>query len=115
MNQITRKTASDKVLRYTAFNVAKNRKYDGYHRGFMVCKVFDKNSKDGGANNKIKQNQKLSEELHKPIIKKFKRRRVYCSFKESIWRADLSDMKLISQFNKGVIDLFSKYAQVKNR
>ena len=58
----------------------------------------------------------LAEELHKPIIKKSKKRRVYSLFKDNIWRADLADMQLISKFNKetrfllNVIDIFSKYA-----
>ena len=30
---LTRRTASDKVLRDKAFNIAKNPKYDGYQRG----------------------------------------------------------------------------------
>ena len=60
--------------------------------------------------------QKLAEELHKPIIRKFKKRTVYSGFKDNIWGADLADMQLISKFNKGfrfllcVIDIFSKYA-----
>ena len=63
-------------------------------------------------------NQQLADELHKPIIKKFKRRKVYSSFKDNIWGADLADMQLISNCNKGirfilyVIELFSKYAWV---
>ena len=70
------------------------------------------------ANNKIKQNQQLAEELHKQIIRKFKKRRVYSSFKDNIWGADLVDIQLISKFNKGirfllcVIDIYCKYAQV---
>ena len=41
---LKRKTACDKILRDKAFNFAKNRKYDGYHRGLasMVYKFFDK-------------------------------------------------------------------------
>ena len=41
---LARRTASDKVLRDKAFNVAKNPKYDGYQRGLasMVKKYFDK-------------------------------------------------------------------------
>ena len=62
--------------------------------------------------------QKLVEELHKPIIRKFKRRTVYSGFKDNIWSAGLAEMQLISKFNKGfifllcVIDSFSKYAWV---
>ena len=66
-------------------------------------------------NNDTKQNLQLTEELHKPIIKKLKRKRkVYSSFRDNIWSADLADMQLISKFNKGfrfllcVIDIFSK-------
>ena len=71
---LSRRTASDKVLRDQAFNVAKNPKYDEYQRGLasMVYTFFDKKSKDGGAgNNEIKHNLQLAEELHKPIIRKF--------------------------------------------
>ena len=64
--------------------------------------------------------QQLAEELHKPIIKKFKKRKVHSSFKDNIWGADLADIQLISKFNKGipfllcVIDIFSKYAFSEN-
>ena len=63
-------------------------------------------------------NQQLVNELHKPIIKKIKRRKVYSSFKYNIWGADLADMQLISKFNKEirfllcVIDIFLKYVWV---
>ena len=41
---LARRTASDKVLRDAAFNIAKNPKHDGYQRGLasMVYKLFDK-------------------------------------------------------------------------
>ena len=66
----------------------------------------------------IPQNEQLAEELHKPIIRKLKKRKVCSAFKDNIWGADLADMQLISKFNKGfrfllcVIDIFSKYAWV---
>ena len=43
---LARRTASDKVLKDKAFNIAKNSKYDGYKRGLasMVYKYFDKKS-----------------------------------------------------------------------
>ena len=69
-------------------------------------------------NKSVSQNQQLAEELHKPIIKKFKKRKVHSTFKDNIWGADLADMQLISRYNKGirfllcVIDIFSKYAWV---
>ena len=37
-------------------------------------------------------NEQLSEELHKLVIKKFKRRKVYARFKDNIWAADLAEM-----------------------
>ena len=41
---LARRTASDKVLRDKAFNIAKNPKYDGYQRGLasMICKFLIK-------------------------------------------------------------------------
>ena len=121
---LTKRTVADKMLRNKAFNIAKYPKYHGYQRGLasMVYKFFDKKSKGSGAkhvNTKlIPQNQQLAEELHKPIIKKFEKRKVHAAFKDNIWGADLADMQLLSRYNKGirfslcVIDVFSKYAWV---
>ena len=68
----------------------------------MAYKCFDKKSTGSGiANNEIKQNLQLAEELHKPIITKFKKIKVYSGFKDNIWGADLADMQLISKLNKG--------------
>ena len=41
---LARRTTSDKILRYKAFNIAKNLKYDECQRGFAsrVYKCFDK-------------------------------------------------------------------------
>ena len=82
----------------------------------------DKKSKGSGAkhvNTKlIPQNEQLADELHKPIIRKFKKRKVYSAFKDNICGADLADLQLLSKCNKGirfllcVIDIFSKYAWV---
>ena len=86
---LKRRTAADNFLRDKAFNIAKNPKYDGYQRGLasMVYKFFDKKTKGSGvtlANKSIPQNEQLAEELHKPIIRKFKRREVYSAFKDNI-------------------------------
>ena len=72
---LARRTASDKVLRDKAFNIAKNPKYDGYQRGLasMVYKFFDKKPSGSGANNESKRNEHLAEKLLKPIIKKLKK------------------------------------------
>ena len=47
---LTRRTASDKILRDRAFNIATNAKYDGYQIGLasMVYKCFDKRTSGGG-------------------------------------------------------------------
>ena len=74
---LARITASDKVLRDKAFNIAKSLKYDRYQSGLasMIYKFFDKKptSSSGVANNEIKQNLQLAKELHKPIIRNFKK------------------------------------------
>ena len=94
-------TVSDKVLKDKAFNIAKNPKYGGYQKRLasMVYKFFDKKTKSSGATlaNKsaiksIPQNEPLAEELHKPIIRRFKKGKVYSAFKDNIWAADLADV-----------------------
>ena len=60
----------------------------------------------------------MAEELHKPVIKKFNKRKVYSQFKDNIWGVDLGDMQSLSRKNENIkfllcaIDLFSKYAFV---
>ena len=75
---LKRRTASDKILRDKAFNIAKNPKYDGYERGLahMVYKFFNKNSMGSGVNITSEFNKQLAEELYKTIIRKFKKRKV---------------------------------------
>ena len=76
-----------------------------------------KKTSGNGIKNKTKQNEQLAKELHKLIIKKFKKRKVCSSFRDNISVVDLADMQLISKFNTGVryfciIDMFSKYVWV---
>ena len=79
----------------------------------QVC-FFDKKSGSG-----INVKNQLVEELHKPLIKKFKRRKVYGRFKDNILAADLTETKSLPSKNKNVkyllcvIDFFTKYAWVK--
>ena len=102
-----------KILKDRAYQIARNRNYDGYQRALasMIYKFFDK--KKGSD---ITVNEQLVEELHKPIIKKVKRRRVYTRFKGNIWAVDLAEMESLSTNNKivkyllCVIDVFTKYA-----
>ena len=68
--------------------------------------------------NENRSSKELAEELHKPIIRKFKKRKAHSSFIDNIWGGDLDNMQLINTFNKGfrfllcVIDIFSEYAWV---
>ena len=115
-----------------AYGIANNPQYDGYQRGLAskVYKFFDTKASSperktvGSGTTKssslerLNENIKLANELHKPIIRKFNKGKVYSSFKDNIWGVDLADMHILSKFNKGikyllcVIDLFSKYVFV---
>ena len=57
-------------------------------------------------------NYQLASELHRQIIRKFRKRKVYSSFQDNIWGADLADMQSLSKRNKGIKYLFRKYAKV---
>ena len=115
------RTEADKVLRDKAYDIASNPKCDGFQRGFasMVYKFFDKKSMGSGLKNTTKSNSSIfADELHKPIIKKFDKTKVYSQFKDNIWGVDLADMQSLSRKNKGIkyllcaIDLYSKYTFV---
>ena len=74
---LVKRTQSDKVLRDKAFKIARDPKYNGCQRGLvsMVYKFFDKMSKGSGIINE--SNYQVASEIHKPVIKKFKKRKVY--------------------------------------
>ena len=96
----------------------------------MVYKFFDKKStaepssleRTGSDFSKLKNTARsfsiLADARHKPIIRKFNKRKLYSQFKDHIWRVDLADMQSLSRINKGIkyllctIDLYSKYAFV---
>ena len=128
---------SDPKLRNSAYDIASKPKYDVYQRGLasMIYKSFDskvapldKKTMSGKGNAKhtakpsslerMGNNKILAEELHKPVIKKFNKRKVYSQFRDNIWGVDLADMQSLSKEDKGskyllcAIDLFSKYAFV---
>ena len=81
----------------------------------MVYKFFDKKSSGSCI---TEPNYQLADELHKRIIRKFKKRKVYSPFRGNIWGANLADMQSLNRHNKGIkhllyaIDIFSKYAWV---
>ena len=70
---LAKRTKPDKVLRDKAFEIASDSKYDGYQRGLasMIYKFFDKKSSGGAI--KAEENYELANELHKQIIRKFKK------------------------------------------
>ena len=92
---LTRRTASDRILGDKAFNIAENPKYDGYQRGIapVFYKFFDKKTsrgaatfaKNSGVKNENMSNKEIPEELHKPVIRKFKKKKVYLSVIDNIW------------------------------
>ena len=99
---LNRRTTADNVLHDKAFNIAKNQKYDRYQCGLasMVYKSFDKKTSGGIIKNEIISNKELAEELQKPIIRKFNKRKLHSPFIDNIWGTDLADMQLINTFNE---------------
>ena len=112
------RTEADKVLRDKAYDIASNPEYDGSQRGLasMVYKFFDKKStaepSSGSGFKKLKNTAEpsalarssliLTDSRHKPIIRKFNKRKVYSQFKDNIWGVDLADMQSLSRKNKGI-------------
>ena len=88
---LTRRTASDKILCDKALNIAKSPKCDGYQRVLtsMIYKLFDKKIFGSNVKNENMLDQRssdlarvakvsdrtrqLAEELHEPIIRKFEK------------------------------------------
>ena len=126
LKDLVKRTQSGKVLKDKAFEIVSNPKYDGYQRGLasMVYNFFDKKSNGSSvfasvANKSTNEpNYRLANELHKPIIRKCKKGKVYSSYRDNIWGVDLANMKSLSEYDKEIkyllcaIDLFSKYAWV---
>ena len=81
---LAKRTQSDNVLRDKSFTIASDQKYDGFQRGLasMVYKFFDKKSSESGIADE--PNYQLANELHKPIIRKFKKGKFYPPFKDNI-------------------------------
>ena len=87
------RTEEDKVLRNKVYDITSNPEYDGYQRGLasMVYKLFDiKATAEPSAKRVMESGIKkdssliLADELHKPFIKKFNKRKVYSQFKDNI-------------------------------
>ena len=87
--------------------IALNPKYDGYQIG--LTSIFDKKTESGAiATRRVETsvNEELAQELHKPVIRKFKRRKDYARSKDNIWAADLAEMGPLSSFNRELKKLF---------
>ena len=82
-----------------AFNIVKNPKYDEYQRGLvsMAYKLFDKKTSDSDIEMENMSEGQLAEELHKSVIRKFKKRKVQSPFIDNIWGGY---MQSISKFNR---------------
>ena len=95
------RTKSDEVLRDKVYDIASSPECDGYQRGLasMVYKFFDKKSMASGIKKDTTKSSYLilADELHKPVIKKFNKRKVYSQFKDNIWGVDLADMQSLSK------------------
>ena len=91
-----------RILCYKTFGIAKNPKYDGYQCGLvsMVYNFFNKRTSGSAIKKGNVSNKELAQELHKPIIKNFNKRKVQSGFKDDILGVDLGDMQLISNFNR---------------
>ena len=83
---LNRRTFPDKVLPDKTFNIAKDRKHDGYQRALasIVYKFLDKKSSGRGIQNESISNKELRKELHKPIIRKINKLKVHLPFIDNI-------------------------------
>ena len=105
---LAKRAQSDKVLRDKVFKIASDPKYDGYQRGLasMVYKFFDEKSASRNKSRRsgvyAEPNYQLASELHKQASRKFKRRKVYSSFRDNIWGVDLAHIQSLSKYNKGI-------------
>ena len=95
---LAKRTIADKILKDRPYEIAISCDYDGYQRALasMIYKLFEKKT---GSRLSVKW---ATEELHKPVIKKFKSRKVYARPKDNVWEADLAETESLSSKNKNV-------------
>ena len=114
LKNLINRTEADKVSKGKAYDIASNPEYDGYQRGLssMVYRFFDKKSTaepsslERIGSSFVKDSSSiLANELYKPIIKKFNKRKVYSQFKDNIWGVYLADMQSLSRKIK-VLNIF---------
>ena len=116
MKDLIKRTISDLILKDRAYEIARNRGYDGNQGHQPVWYISFLIRKKGP---RASLSEQLAEEIPKPLTKKFKRRNVYATYKDRIWTADLAEMKSLSSKNKNVkyllcvINVFTKYAWIE--
>ena len=89
----TKRTISKKNMKEGAYEIMLDPKYDGYQRGLasIIYYIFDQKTRLGAtATSKARANEKLAQELHQLMIKKFKKRKVYVWCKDDIWASRFS-------------------------
>ena len=103
---LAKRTKSNKVLKNKTFEIASDPKCDGYQRGLasMVHKFFDKKSSGSGV--ATIPNYLFANELHRQIIRRFNRRKVYSSFRDKISDVGLADTQTLSKYNRGIRSVF---------
>ena len=112
---LAKTSISDKILKDRAYEISRNRRNCRHQRVLTSAAYKFVDTKTGYG---VSANEQLAEELYKPVIKKFKRRKVCARFKDNIWAADLAEMESLSS-KKNVkyllfdIDVLTKYAWVK--
>ena len=94
---LKRRAASGKILRDIKHLILLKILNMMFIKEGLLLWFFDKKSTGSDVNVPLEFNEQLAKELHKPIIRKLKKKKVYSAFKDNIWGADLADMQLISK------------------
>ena len=120
-NDFSRRTVSDKVFLKIKKIMDIKEGLLQWFTEFLIKKSITRTKSATHSGTEINsnfENEQVAEKLHKPIISKFWKNKVYLSFKGNICGHDLADMQLISKYNKEirfllcVIDFFRKHAWV---
>ena len=101
---LAKRTQSDKVFRKKVFRIESDPKYDGYQAdqlqwftSFLIKNLLRLiNLVEVELVMNQKPNYQLPNELHKPIIRRFKKTEVHSYFRDNIWGVDLVDMPSLS-------------------
>ena len=100
-NNLAKRPQSNKVLKLLKLQVVQNlmvtkKDLDQWFTSFLIKSLVEVVLPLG-----LPTNQ-LANELHRQVIRKFKRRKVYSSFRDNMCGIDLADMKSLSKYNKGI-------------